>query len=158
MGFVAAAEIAKMPPNKSKQLRSQEMVNQADIDLLAQQLKDAADLNKSLAKSLQDEIVLNAQARIEFKKDIEHLCEVVGELKKVYSGNGTPPMAVRISTLEGEVKALKAALTQNKASEAKKSERFWNFVLQNSPVILTWIGLAIWAALQLAFGTTPPTP
>lgn len=136
------------------------MVNQVDVGLLAQQLKDAADLTKSLSKSLQDEVLLNAKARIEFKKDIEHLCETVVELRKIYSGNGHPSLEVRLMQIEKDLEATKEKRATEHERRVKKSERFWKFILSNSPVILTWIGLAIWAIVQVVLSTKGqmPTP
>lgn len=138
------------------------MASQPDVELLVQQLKDAMDLTRSLSKSLQDEVLLNAKARIEFKKDIEHLCEVVTELRKIYSGNGQPSLEIRLMQIEKDLETMQEKRTTETERRIKKSERFWKFIGSNSPVILTWIGLAIWAIVQVvlsAKGQIPtPTP
>lgn len=146
----------------ARQPQPQEVTTtRVDLELLIQQLKDAYDLTRSLSKSLQDEILLNAQARIEFKKDIEHLCEIVAELRKVYSGNGKPSLEVRLTQIEKDLEILKEKRATEKERRIKKSERFWKIILSHSPIILTWIGLAVWAIIRMLLseqGVPPPLP
>jgi len=131
------------------------MVSQADIELFVRQLKDATDLTKSLSKSLQDEVVLNAEARMAFKKDIEHLCDVVTELRKIYSGNGKPSLEVRLIQIEKDLEVINEKRKFDTEKRIKKSERFWKIVLQNSPVLLTWLGLAGWAIVRIIMDNSP---
>lgn len=143
-----AVRIVEMPSSKSEPAQSQEAMT-SQIDNLIQQLRDATNLTKSLSQSLQNESILNTGARIEFKKDIEHLCGAVAELRKIYSGNGHESLEIRLMKLEQGLKDLCEGHIKENETRVKKSERFWKIVLQNSPVILTWAGLAIWTIIQV---------
>ena len=164
MASGTVSEIVEMPPNKSKpgQNRTQEtMANHVSNELLVQQLKDAMDTTRSLSRTLQDEIVLNTSARMSFKKDIEHLCETVAELRKIYSGNGRPSLEVRLVNIENNLESINSNRDIENDKKIRKSERFWRFIIQNTPLIFTWIGLLVWVTIQFLNSYNqahPPTP
>jgi predicted RNA-binding Zn ribbon-like protein len=140
-----------MPANKSKASPKKPPAKKAQMqneELLIRQLEDATELTRSLSKSLQDEILSNVQARTEIKKDIERLCETIADHCRVFKGNGDKPLEVRLNSLEKDLEHLAKARASEKETRKAKSERLFKFIMTQSPIILTWVGLAIWAALK----------
>lgn len=124
-----------------------------------QQLKDATELTKSLSKALQDEVVLNAGARIAFKKDIQRLCELVDEIHTIFKSSGDrPSLDVRLTSIEKSIEMLKEKHTDEEKDNNTRQDRFWQFMIQNSPIMLTWLVVLMWWIIQWAISGTPPIP
>jgi len=54
--------------------------------------------------------------------------------------------------IEGSLDAIGAECAAALSLRIKKSERFWKFIIQNSPVLLTWMGLIIWIIIRQLLG------
>lgn len=124
-----------------------------EIISFTQSLNDAAQVTRELAKSLQDEIVINTRVRAEFQKDLEHLRESIDEVRRSFAGNGKPSLDIRFFAVDQRVTNIESkckAVCDETASRAlKRADRIWKFVVNNSPVLLTWLGIAIYSLVKL---------
>jgi hypothetical protein len=129
------------------------------ISALSHNLEDTLDLTNMFIKMLQEEMVTNASFRGKVDQSLNNIQDMVDTIQEVViEGNGhslvskIERMEYSVEAVESKITSLKeqieASLEGKKAEEARKTERFWNLVAQNSPVILTWMAGAAWFAVQ----------
>jgi len=134
------------------------------VKLLIDELHQSIALNNSLNASLREEINNSKLVRVKLEKDVEHIKRSLEALEKIIHNTDGASIPTRLALLEsGVVKGLPAKLTQIegqltslnnfkkecKEAEIRRGNKFWMILVQNSPVILTWIGLLIWALVNM---------
>ena len=109
-------------------------------------LEEILEANRTLVKTLQEELMLNAQFRGHCENEILNLQKSVNYLQAIMV-DGTPKkdsVLIQLNNVENKISILQDALMNTGSSKEKTTDRFWNFVVQNFAVLLTWIFVGMW--------------
>jgi hypothetical protein len=131
----------------------------AAIASLTNHLENTLDITNMFVKMLQEEMVINASFRGKVDQSLSNLEDSLETIQEVViEGNGhslvskIEKLEYIVEQIEDNILSIKtqflAASDDKRAHEAKKTERFWNIVATNSPVILTWLGVGGWLLFQ----------
>lgn len=131
------------------------------IKVLSDHLEETLDVTKSFAKALQDEMVINAGFRAQVSQEIITLQKSVEGLRDLLIGQGISgePVIMHLGKIDHLVSQLRkdtdvmqklidSFSAEEKERRIRVTDRFINFLIQNSPILLTWIGVVAYFALE----------
>jgi len=132
-------------------------------DDLLSDLTQSLQGNNELLRQLQGQLQYAQNQYAEAKQAIAVLDLKSEQTSKLIDGgDGHQPLAVRLVQIENKLDrlydAMQALRVAEEQAKGRSSDRFWSAVVNLLPVVLTWLGLAAWTALQIYFKTLPLPP
>lgn len=135
------------------------------LKLVVRQLQEALATNQTIVSSLQQEMMQNREVRAVFRANLDSMHAAVESLQRVVDGTDSrDSLAVVLVKFQAQIDDLKERLDEvdesmraeaAKKAEAQKTwqERFWQLLLQNSPGMLTALGVAAYTILRQYFSS-----
>lgn len=109
-------------------------------------LEEILEANRILVKTLQEELMLNAQFRGRCETEVNNLQKSVDYLQAIII-DGTPKkdsILIQLNNVENRITILQDTMMDSGQDKEKSKDRFWNFIVQNFTALIGWIFFAMW--------------